>query len=324
MRKEESQQGGLMLATIDPGEPATVAGYVANDAVARLARAALAGRPLAAEMQAVVDELGFAGFTYAMSSEAGPTRRDTRCFVWSTLPGDWVARYGELGYIEIDPAVTRSWNRSVPLVWDAADYERDARCSAYFADARRFGVASGVSISFRDSDHGRIYVALSSPVSPVPYERQCAIGRRLGEIVLLALAFHDCFMARLVDRPPQAPGAAASGPALSPRETQCLELAAKGMTSVDIGIKLGIAPRTANFHFRNIVSKLHALNRNEAIALGIARGLIRAVSPGVPLTGVERGEKGAEVGRKRGLHLDAPSVERMRKADPPRVQEHPS
>lgn len=313
-----------MLAMIDPGEPAAVPGYVVGDAVARLADAALAGRPLTAEMRNVVAEYGFAGFTYAMSSDAGPTRRDTRCFVWSTLPTDWVARYGECGYIEIDPAVTRSWNRSVPLFWDAADYANDRRCSAYFADARRFGVASGVSMSFSDCDHGRIYVAVSSPISPVPHERQCAIAQRLGEIVLLALAFHECFMARLVDRAAPPSAVVATGPALSPRETQCLELAAKGMTSADIGIKLGIRPRTANFHFRNIVSKLDALNRNEAIALGIGRGLIRPGRPDAPLATVERREKGSKVCRKRGLDIDATAVDRMRKADPSRVQEHPT
>jgi DNA-binding CsgD family transcriptional regulator len=62
---------------------------------------------------------------------------------------------------------------------------------------------------------------------------------------------------------------------LSPREAQCLEMAANGMTSADIAIKLGIKPRTANFHFGRIVNKLGVLNRKEAIAMGIARGLIR-------------------------------------------------
>ena len=46
------------------------------------------------------------------------------------------------------------------------------------------------------------------------------------------------------------------------------------MTSADIGIKLGIAERTANFHFANILSKLDALNRHEAIAKGMNLGII--------------------------------------------------
>jgi DNA-binding CsgD family transcriptional regulator len=52
-------------------------------------------------------------------------------------------------------------------------------------------------------------------------------------------------------------------------------MAANGMTSVDIALKLGIKPRTANFHFGKLVTKLGVLNRKEAIAMGVARGLIR-------------------------------------------------
>jgi DNA-binding CsgD family transcriptional regulator len=46
------------------------------------------------------------------------------------------------------------------------------------------------------------------------------------------------------------------------------------MTSIDIGFKLGITERTANFHFTNIISKLGVLNRKEAVAKAVARGII--------------------------------------------------
>ena len=61
---------------------------------------------------------------------------------------------------------------------------------------------------------------------------------------------------------------------MSLRELSCLEFAARGMTSKDIGIKLGIAQRTANFHFANIISKLGVLNRHEAIATALVHDLI--------------------------------------------------
>jgi DNA-binding NarL/FixJ family response regulator len=47
------------------------------------------------------------------------------------------------------------------------------------------------------------------------------------------------------------------------------------MTSSEIGFKLDIVERTVNFHFANIVTKLGVLNRKEAIAVAVARGLIR-------------------------------------------------
>ena len=261
-----------MLTVINPGEPASIPGYVINEHIARLSKAALKGRPLQPVMESIVKELGFDSFMYGMSADPSPTRRDTRSFVWTTLPREWVLLYGQRGYIEVDPRVTKTYNRNIPYVWDAADFKDDPLCQAFLRDAERYGVCSGVAISFRDPDHGRVVVALNSRVSRVDEARKAFIAARLGEIVLLAMSFHDFFMAHLVDHEPSLMVRVAP---LSPRESQCLEMAANGMTSVDIAVKLGIKPRTANFHFGKIVNKLGVLNRKEAIAMGIARGLIR-------------------------------------------------
>jgi DNA-binding CsgD family transcriptional regulator len=53
---------------------------------------------------------------------------------------------------------------------------------------------------------------------------------------------------------------------LTAQELNCLKLSANGQTSSDIGLKLGIKPRTVNFHFSKILRKLNAMNRQEAIA----------------------------------------------------------
>ena len=63
---------------------------------------------------------------------------------------------------------------------------------------------------------------------------------------------------------------------LTHRERQCLGMAANGLTSGDIGGKLGIAERTVNFHMGNVLRKMEALNRAEAIAKALARGVLQA------------------------------------------------
>jgi DNA-binding CsgD family transcriptional regulator len=261
-----------MLSVIDPGTPADISGYVINDHIARLSRAALKRQPLQPVMAQIVREMGFDSFMYGMSADPKPTRRDTRSYVWTTLPREWVELYGERGYIEVDPRVTRTYNRNLPYVWDSAEFSGDPLCRAFLADAARFDVCSGVAISFRDPDHGRVLVAINSRFPSMDEARRRFVTSQLGELVLLAMSFHDFFMAHLVD---YEPALMVRVVPLSPREAQCLEMAANGMTSVDIALKLGIKPRTANFHFGNIEDKLGVLNRKEAIAMGIARGLIR-------------------------------------------------
>ncbi|TMH10837.1 MAG: helix-turn-helix transcriptional regulator, partial [Betaproteobacteria bacterium] len=58
------------------------------------------------------------------------------------------------------------------------------------------------------------------------------------------------------------------------RERECLTLASRGLTSEDIAARLEISPRTVEFHFAGIRSKLAAANRQEAIAKAMAAGLI--------------------------------------------------
>jgi len=64
------------------------------------------------------------------------------------------------------------------------------------------------------------------------------------------------------------------GAALSPRERECLQLSAKGLSSSQIAKSLVIGERTVHFHFGNLLSKLGVANRHEAIAKAVAAGLI--------------------------------------------------
>ena len=53
---------------------------------------------------------------------------------------------------------------------------------------------------------------------------------------------------------------------LTSRETDCLVLAAEGLSNKHIASKLGITERTAKFHFENILRKLQVSSRGEAVA----------------------------------------------------------
>jgi len=62
---------------------------------------------------------------------------------------------------------------------------------------------------------------------------------------------------------------------LTPRELEVLQLLRKGMTNQDIGLVLGITPRTAKAHVSSLLVKLEAHDRAEAVARGFERGLLR-------------------------------------------------
>jgi LuxR family quorum-sensing transcriptional regulator LasR len=265
------KQGGTVLANIKPGKPSVLRGAALLPTIGLLIDASRNNKPLEPIMSRAMRDMGFDSFMYGMSNTTSPLRKEGRSFVWTTLPSIWVRRYAEMGYIEVDPRATETFNRNVPLIWDAEDYRDDTRCEAFFRDAARFGVCSGVVVSFSDPDHGRVVVAFNSSLTPVGLERRRMLEAHVGEFMLFATSFHDFFMANLVDTDY---ALMARVQPLSVRVRQCLELAARGMTSDDIGEKLGITGRTANFHVSNIIRKTGVLNRKEAIAVAIARGWI--------------------------------------------------
>ena len=64
-------------------------------------------------------------------------------------------------------------------------------------------------------------------------------------------------------------------PELSDREREVLELLAAGKSNKQIAKSLGIADGTVKVHVANILSKLGAQGRSEAVAVAFRRGLVR-------------------------------------------------
>jgi len=66
-----------------------------------------------------------------------------------------------------------------------------------------------------------------------------------------------------------------AGAGLSPREGEVLQLLAQGATNKGIGEALFISENTVKTHLRNIMEKLHLVNRSQAAAYAVQKGLVR-------------------------------------------------
>jgi LuxR family transcriptional regulator, quorum-sensing system regulator SolR len=62
--------------------------------------------------------------------------------------------------------------------------------------------------------------------------------------------------------------------ALTPRERECLRWSADGKTAWEIGRILNIAERTVVFHVNNVIQKLGASNKTQAIVRAVALNLL--------------------------------------------------
>jgi len=61
---------------------------------------------------------------------------------------------------------------------------------------------------------------------------------------------------------------------LTPRELQILKMLCDGMPNKSIALELQISEHTAKFHVGQILAKLGAESRTEAVTIGIRRGLV--------------------------------------------------
>ena len=76
---------------------------------------------------------------------------------------------------------------------------------------------------------------------------------------------------------------------LTDRECQVLKLMCLGMTNEEIGLELCITVKTVEYHVANILGKLGAANRTQAVVAALERGWVEL--------GDLREDKGLEVGK---------------------------
>jgi DNA-binding CsgD family transcriptional regulator len=261
-----------MLRALDPGKLALEGIRFLPPILSPLLEAAKRGEPLEPVVSAIIRMFGFDTFMYATS--LSPRRgQEAISYVFTTLPREWVMRYDEQAYIEVDPRVTCSFDNAIPFVWDQQSERGKSRAvDAFLADAAAHGVASGVSFVIYSPIGGHVLVAFNSARQEIDDLRRFEISRNLGDMLLLGIYFHEVFMKTVVERglPPKFQGAP-----LSPQEKRCLSLSAHGYTSRRIASVLKISERTVDLYFSQLRAKLNVSSRQEAVGKAIEDRIIR-------------------------------------------------
>ena len=239
--------------------------------IAPLVKAAKEGCDLVAVVDAITKSLGFDIFMYGLSMSFRPGQ-DSLLYAFTTAPHEWAVRWDQAAYIEVDPRIQRAFESSLPFIWDqTTERGKSVRQDEFLDDADRFGIRSGVSFLLPDCNHASVIICFSSEIPRVDELRHAAIEKKLGDLFTFGYYFHELFMRQIVrtDTPLRITGAP-----LSLRERQCLTLTARGLTTEEIAERLGIKPRTAQFHFDSIRTKLAVATRQEAVAHAMHEHLI--------------------------------------------------
>jgi DNA-binding CsgD family transcriptional regulator len=239
-----------------------------------LVEAAARGKELVPVVRAIVEGLGFDSFAYALSTNPRPDK-DAQLFIFTTMPAEWMVLYDQKAYVEVDPRVQLAYDSTMPVIWDQNDMRgKSARSDEFLDDAARYGTCSGLAYTLHHLGHGGILIAYNSRHPVVDDVRLQMIQRNLPDLLSFGHYFHEFFMKSVVES--GFPSRLKDTP-LSSRETGVLRLVARGLTTDDIAHRLEISERTVQFHLDAVRTKLGAANRQQAVAIGMQRGLVGGI-----------------------------------------------
>jgi len=178
-------------------------------------------------------------------------------------PAEWASRYAARHYVAHDATIKRlmmspeafSWNELGPLVQD------NPKARRVLDEAGEFNLKQGFALSLQTLDKQIVVFSAGGRHFDMTPEAQG---------VLTLVANYAIGRAIMINQE-----SAANKPImLSAREREALQWAAEGKADWEIGAVMKISEHGADKHMRSARMKLGAINRTQAVAEAIRRGLI--------------------------------------------------
>lgn len=233
------------------------------DAFEALERAKTA-EELRVQMARFARDMGFEHFTYALTVKI-PSIKQQQYFI-NGFPQPWLERYLAAGYFKVDPIVRHAETSSMPAIW-TDDAFHDGKSAEFWEEAKAFGLSDGLSFAVHEQPGVTgIFSLARDKVLDLQGQDLAAL---VGRAQMFASLLHHA-VAR-IDLPKLLPENTAP---LTQRERECLVWTADGKTAWEIGRILSIAERTVVFHINNVVQKLGAANKTQAIVRAVALKLV--------------------------------------------------
>ncbi|MDG1825408.1 MAG: LuxR family transcriptional regulator [Henriciella sp.] len=185
--------------------------------------------------------------------------------VRQNFPKDWVKRYLEKSYADIDPVIEQSRREARPFHWFDVDKKLNlnAKQKEFLEELKSAGLTDGIAVPVFGPKGTMAYFGLGT------LEDQLDISDAdMMELQFACLQTHNRYieLAHIDDETPIK--------RLSPRESEVLSLVAAGLSNNYIAERLNISENTVDTMLRRVFAKLGVNNRISAVLRGIGSGLI--------------------------------------------------
>jgi LuxR family transcriptional regulator, quorum-sensing system regulator SolR len=210
-------------------------------------------------------QMGFEHFIYALSINA-PSLKPQQ-YALNGFPHEWLERYVARGYFKLDPVVRHAQTTSLPAIWTEDRFHDSKATAEFWDDAKAFGLSCGLTFAVHEQPGVTgIFSLVRDRALDLPALEMAAL---IGRAQMFASMLHHAV--GRIDLPRLLPE---KNVALTPRERECLRWSADGKTAWEIGRILNIAERTVVFHVNNVIQKLGASNKTQAIVRAVALNLL--------------------------------------------------
>lgn len=196
------------------------------------------------------------------NTKAPATGADQIVIVDANYPLGWLEHYAHRRFHLIDPIIAENFSRFGLQYW-ADTYLKTPPPRVFRGEAEAAGLEHGFSYGLQDrSRTGGSLFSFAGPRLPNTARRAMILERILPHLHRV-LSQLDTGGQLLVQAHP-----------LSGRELEVLKWIGVGKSSWEAGMILRISERTVNFHVKNILLKLDAVNRPQAVAMALKLGLL--------------------------------------------------
>lgn len=204
----------------------------------------------------------------ALPEAQGELRLSGRQLAVMSYSPEWLDRYLEAKFAEIDPVLAGASASFDPVDWGELDWSTVARAN-FREEANAFGVGNqGYTVPVRGPSGQFAIFTINKSCSRESWERLLAECRT--DFLLLGHFVHQHVL-RLSGA--EAEEAASPRP-LSQREREVVRLIACGLSRGQAADRLGISENTFRVYIDSARHKLGALNIPHAIALAVHRGIV--------------------------------------------------
>jgi LuxR family quorum sensing-dependent transcriptional regulator len=200
----------------------------------------------------------------SMPSVGHNRRQQLGNVLFHDVPVEWVTSYASRGYAFRDPVIRRMKSMGAPFYWNEleGDVQGDPSAARIMGEAADCGLRNGFSTSFITLDGQAVGFSLAGRDFTVDPEMRGVLNLIASYAIGRAIALQ------------QESSSEIKRITLSAREREALQWAAEGKNDWEIGEVMNISEHGADKHLRAVRAKLGAINRTQAVAEAIRRGLI--------------------------------------------------